>query len=131
MIHENVPIFITHNFKTKSTMEFFLNAFTEFSEFGDKQVYIPVGCVLPACCPYLPACTAQGQGGVSAPGGFCSGGYLLWGGCLLLDGGVCSWGVCSWEVGSAPRGRGRGCLPGGCLPREVCRSSCEQNDRQV
>ena len=37
-----------------------------------KQVCIPVGCVPPACCPYLPACTAPGgvcSGWVSAPGG--------------------------------------------------------------
>ena len=39
-----------------------------------QQVCIPVGCILPACCPYLPACTAPG-------------GCLLWG-CLLL--GVCA-----------------------------------------
>ena len=25
-----------------------------------QQVCIPVGCVPPACCPYLPACTAAG-----------------------------------------------------------------------
>ena len=51
------------------------------SNLFNKQVCIPVGCVPPACCPYLPACTAYGAGvcspGVSAPGG-----------CLLL-GGVC------------------------------------------
>ena len=43
-----------------------------------QQVCIPVGCIPPTCCPYLPACTAPG-------------GCLLWG-CLLL-GGVCSVGV--------------------------------------
>ena len=32
-----------------------------------KQECIPVGCVPPAYCPYLPACTAQG--GVYIPGG--------------------------------------------------------------
>ena len=62
-----------------------------------EQECIPVGCVLPACCPYLPACTVQG---VSATGG------LLPGGCLLprevpaTGGGVCYQGV------SAPRGWG-------------------------
>ena len=30
------------------------------------QVCIPVGCVQPACCPYLRECTARG---VSAPSG--------------------------------------------------------------
>ena len=30
----------------------------------NQQECIPVGCVLPACCPYLPACTPRG---VSAP----------------------------------------------------------------
>ena len=66
------------------------------------QECIPVGCVPPACCPYLPACTApggvpglgsvSGQGGVPGPGGTWSGGctwsqvgvpglgvYLVWG----------------------------------------------------
>ena len=33
-----------------------------------KQECIPVGCVSPACCPYLPACTALGGGGVPARG---------------------------------------------------------------
>ena len=41
-----------------------------------KQVSIPVECVPPACCPFLPACTAAG------------GGLLGWGW-------GCSWGVCS------------------------------------
>ena len=48
-----------------------------------EQDCIPVGCVLPARWPYLPACSASG---VSAPRG------------CLLPGGVCSQGV------SAPRG---------------------------
>ena len=45
-----------------------------YKRFG-KQECIPVGCVPPACCPYLPACTAPGEclllgggGGVPAPG---------------------------------------------------------------
>ena len=54
-----------------------------------KQECIPVGCVLPACCPYLPAWTAPGG---SAPGGICCQGLrgvcLLPGG-FLLPGGVC------------------------------------------
>ena len=36
------------------------------------QVCIPVGCIPPTCCPYLPACTAGGGGG-SAPGVSASG----------------------------------------------------------
>ena len=36
------------------------------------QECIPVGCVPPTCCPYLPACTAPGgvpgSRGVSVPG---------------------------------------------------------------
>ena len=60
-----------------------------------KQECIPVGCVPPTCCPYLPACTAPregvhahggftclggpcpGEGGVPAQGGTCLGGYVL------------------------------------------------------
>ena len=74
------------------------------------QDCIPVGCVSPACCPYLPACTAQGGdaclwsgGPASAPGG----------GCLVLGGG----GVCSRRGSAWSRG---GCLPlvlgGVCIP---------------
>ena len=55
-----------------------------------KQESIPVGCEPPACCPFLPACTA-------GPGGVClwSGGCLpLVGGCLLLvQGDACLWSV--------------------------------------
>ena len=63
-----------------------------------EQGCIPVGCVLPACCLYLPACTVQG--------GVCYLGVCSQGRCLRL-GGVCYQGV------SAPGG----CLlPGGrCL----------------
>ena len=50
-----------------------------------KQDCIPVGCVPPACWPYLPACPVQG---VSAPerGVSTLGRYLLLGGCLLPGG---------------------------------------------
>ena len=96
------------------------------------------------------------QGGVSAPGcvsargGVCSGGCLLWGG--VCSGGVCSggcmsaWGCLLWGV-SAPGGCllwGRhllpaGCAPGGCLlpggvaSQHALRQTppCEQNDKQV
>ena len=49
-----------------------------------NQECIPVGCISPARCPYLPACNALGA---SAPGGSAPGECLLWG--------VCSWEVCS------------------------------------
>ena len=46
----------------------------------NKQYCIPVGCVPPACCPYLPTCTAPG-GGLRLGGGT----YPWFGGvCLLL-----------------------------------------------
>ena len=75
---------------------------------------IPVGCIPPACQPYLPACTVQGEcllrEGVSAPGcGVSAPGGLLPGG-----GGV-----------SAPGGYDiPACTEADPLP-------CEQNDRQV
>ena len=74
-----------------------------------KQECIPVGCVPPACCPYLPdlpACTALG--GVSAWGGVPARGVYLpeWGTCwgvylprgctcpgVYLPRGVPAWGV--------------------------------------
>ena len=51
-----------------------------------QQDCIPVGCVPPACCPYLPACTALcwggGEGGCLVPGVSGPGGCLplVWGG---------------------------------------------------
>ena len=94
----------------------------------NTQVCIPVGCLPPACCPYLPACTVQG--GLSASRGSASRGF---GGCASHGGvllgsvipGVCFGGVCFWGV--LPRGvcflgevtvqgEGRGCLPRGCIP---------------
>ena len=56
-----------------------------------KQECIPVGCVPPASCPYLPACTAPG--GVPARGV-----YLVPGGCTC-PGGVPGPGVCTWSRG--------------------------------
>ena len=52
--------------------------------YHDQQVYIPVGCVPPACCPYLPACTVQG--------GVCCRGVSAARRCLL-PGGVCCQGM--------------------------------------
>ena len=58
----------------------------------DKQVCIPVGCILPTCHLYLPACTVGvSASGVSAPG------ECLLPGCLLC-GGVCFGGVCTIDV---------------------------------
>ena len=86
-----------------------------------KQERIPVGCVPPACCPYLPACTAPGWC-------TCLGVYLV---------GVCTywWGVPVWGCVPAwgctyPGGvPARGCTyPGGTCPGTP---PCEQTDRQV
>ena len=94
-----------------------------------KQECIPVWCVTPACCPYLPACTAQGgctwsRRSVPGPGG---GGVPGPGGVYLVQGG----GVpgprgCTWSWGCVP-GPGVYLVPGGvpcpgvCVPRpRVC-----------
>ena len=53
-----------------------------------KQDCIPVGCGPPACCPYLPACTALGGGA-----------------CLWFQGGACL-----WSRGVPDSGHG-GCIP--------------------
>ena len=69
---------------------------------NDEQDCIQVGCVLPACCPYLPACTALE--GVPGPGG-----CLVQEGCLpLVPGGVVYY---SMQLGRPP--------------------PCEQNHRHV
>ena len=92
-----------------------------------KQECIPLGCVPPACCPYLPACTARG-GGVPGPGG-----YLVWRGTwsqgvYLVPGGVpgprgCTWsGGGTWSPGSVPGPRE--CTCPGTPP-------CEQNSWQT
>ena len=63
---------------------------------GEEQDCIPEGCVTPACCPYLPACTALGgvpaRGVCICPGGTCPGGCTCLGGvpaqgCVYLPGG--------------------------------------------
>ena len=76
-------------------------------------------------------------GGVSAPGGLCSRGVVLQGGCLLWMG-VCSqgWGVSALGGVSAPRGI---CSRGVSAPRGVISQHAlrqtppprEQNDKQV
>ena len=101
-----------------------------------------IGCVPPACCPYLPACTARGQGGYLAPGGVPGPGGCTWslgvylvpgvylvlggvpgprGGVYLVPGGVYQVpggvylvpGGCTWSRGCVP---GPGGAPG---PRRV------------
>ena len=64
---------------------------------SEKQECILVGCVPPACCPYLPACSARGGvylvpgGGVPGPGGWCTwsrGVYLVPGVYLVRGEGI-------------------------------------------
>ena len=87
------------NLKQNSVIQVIIKE--QFQKFA-KQVCIPVGCVPPACWPYLPARTVQGR--VSAPGG-----------------------VSGPRGGGAPGGRGSAipaCTEAAPPPRE-------QNDRQV
>ena len=82
--------------------------FQKLHENKIKQDCIPVGCVLPACCPYLPALTAPGGRGVPV-GGI---GYLH-GGMYLPRGDVPAQGRCTCPgVVSAP-GPWRGTCLGG------------------
>ena len=86
-----------------------------------EQECIPVGCVPPPCCPYLPACTAPGGVylvwvGVPGPGGTWSGVYMVPGGCTW------SWGYLVRGAVPGPRGMylvpsGVYLVPGGYLPR--------------
>ena len=125
-----------------------------------QQECIPVGCVPPACCPYLPARTAPG--GCTCQGVYPSGGYLPRGsdvpaqgvylprGCtcpggvpaqgVYMPGGVhahgvylptgCTWGVPAHRVYLGAPTQGVYLVPGG-VPAEVLNPPCEQNDRQV
>ena len=78
-LHSTVPPCLNTHRLEKCRQKFYKN----YEKFIDKQVCIPIGCVPPAGCPYLPAYTA--------PGGVYSRGCLLRG-----KGGVCSQGgVCS------------------------------------
>ena len=72
------------------------------NDFALQKTYgqdcIPVGCIPPACLPYLPACTAQGGSpcqGVSA----CQGGVCLARGCLPCQGVSALPGGCLLAVG--------------------------------
>ena len=69
-----------------------------------EQDCIPVGCVPPACYPYLPACTGPV---VAAPGGCLVQGVSFPGGCLL---------------------RGRGGLPASGPGGHVCIPACNGAD---
>ena len=102
-----------------------------------EQVCIQVGCIPPACCPYLPACTARG---CTCPGwgvpGLGVGVYVVLRGCTwpgwrgvylfprrercICPGGVPSPGECIWSRG----------LPAGGVPAQVLPLR-EQNDGQV
>ena len=78
--------------------------------FLTRQECVPVGCVPPACCPYLPGCTAPG--GCTCPGSVPGWEGVPVQGVYLPKGGVPAWGVY---------------LPGGCTclgtpPRE--QNSC-------
>ena len=88
-----------------------------------QEECIPVGCVPPACFPYLPACTAPGgctwsQGGTwSGRVYLVPGGVPALGGVYLVPGGVSGSGGCTWSGGVPGLG---GCtwsqgvyLPGG------------------
>ena len=85
------------------------------------QDCIPVGCIPPACCPHLPACTALG------------GGCLVGGGLLPGDRGVPGLGGCLVGGGLFPGGSGGVPGLGGCLVLGVSASAppCEQNHRHV
>ena len=73
-----------------------------------EQDCIPVGCVPPACWPYLPACSASE--GCTWSG---EGVYLVWGVYLVPEG-------CTWSQGGVPGSRGVYLVlgdvpsPGGC-----------------
>ena len=87
-----------------------------------KQDCIPEGCVPPACCPYLPACTAGGGGGAySRKGCLLQGMPVSWGGGGPAPRGVSALGMPAW-VGCLHLVLGGACLgggvsaPGGSLP---------------
>ena len=120
------PVDISYN---KEVFPRFPNSKIEPSNCGSsKQECIPVGSVPPACCPYLPACTAPR--GVPAPGGCtCQGGCTCWG-CTCRGGVPAQGSVPAW--GYLPRGVVY--LPGGYTCQGgTCPGTppCEQNDRQV
>ena len=56
-----------------------------------KQECIPVGCVLPTCSPYLPACTVGGMSATQGRGVCYSGGVCYQGVSATREGGICLW----------------------------------------
>ena len=74
----------------------------KYRKFTKRQECIPVGCVPPACCPYLPACTVPGGctwswAAYLVPGGCtCLGGVPGPGG-VYLRGGIPGHGGCTWS----------------------------------
>ena len=131
------------------------------TRFLRKQACIRVGCIPLACCPYLPACTAERVsawgGGLVCPGGACPEGVsahggclpgglsapkgcLLLGGCLLREvgclgvlalGGVSANGGCLLLGMSAEGGVPRGCLLSGVSVRGVCIPACTEADTPI
>ena len=88
-----------------------------FVDKHDKQVCIPAGCVPPACCPYLPACTA-GEGVVCYRGCVCyHGGCVCYleGGCLLPGGVSATWEGCVCYLGTGCLLRGGVSATWGCV----------------
>ena len=73
-------------------MKLSCECFQGFIKNYQKRECIPVGCVPPACCPYLPACTAPGGctclGGVPGPGAVPCLGGVPGQGVHLVQGGV-------------------------------------------
>ena len=108
--------------KNASKQSIFMQCLQKFNQ---NKKCIPVGCIPPACSPYLPVCTAQG--GSSLPGGLpcqrgsalprggvlpcrggglpCHGGSVLPGG-VSLPGGLPCQGVCLVRGGLPCRGGG-------------------------
>ena len=89
------------------------------------QECIPVGCILPACCPYLPACTAPGG---YLPRGIPTQGVPVWGylprgvslpQVVYLPGGCTCLGWCSWLGCTCPEGMYLPRVPAQVLPPPV------------
>ena len=96
------------------------------TDFGSEQDCIPVGCIPPACWPYLPACTAPWRSALPV-------GSALPGGSALPEWGFLARGTCLAR-GCLCQGSGlliRGLsLPGGLLARKglLARGFCFARD---
>ena len=102
-----------------------------------KQVCFPVGCILPACCLYLLACTAPGWClpgvVVSSWGGVFLGGVSSSGGCFpggTDDGTEPPFETSSW-VGVCLPGGPSWCLPGGCVSKHALRQTESQTHKNI